>query len=144
MDDADFARYLMNIAVVDTFHLFKGYLSARFNVHIVLAYEDEDWICFCQNWMKAELTPNDPSKVCEHVVGIRFLCGENDLIPLEARSVPLGEKAKRGRPCKIKPGQCLQKDNDHLRTAYGSPSKALVKLPSKNPRYRTKRKTSKK
>ena len=42
VDDGEFAQYLMDIAVVDKIHSFKRDLSARFNVHIVLAYEDED------------------------------------------------------------------------------------------------------
>lgn len=62
-----------------------------------------------ENWLKSECQCSDYYKLymCHHIIGIaiRLKCV---IPPAEAKSVPIGEKRKRGRPAKSKPALVRQ------------------------------------
>ena len=61
------------------------------------------------NWMRSVCTCPQFFKrgVCKHIIGISIRLGLTQA-PLEAKSVPLGQKRKRGRPSKAKPALVRQ------------------------------------
>lgn len=77
---------------------FKDFVNSFFMVHVSFEYPmtHENWMfgsCDCVNGQKKYL--------CEHIIGIalRLKLAE---APVEAKTLPLGQKRKRGRPSKAK------------------------------------------
>ena len=96
------ALYRARVAFVNNheFASFKGYLTARFPVHVLLRFEGEPDMCFCRDWLKGQNRDNS-SKICEHVVGLQFVQAKGaeekkKVIQMHCRAVPLGKKPKRG------------------------------------------------
>ena len=77
---------------------FQEYLDVRTSCWI-LEERDGDYFCDCPVSMKG--------KLCHHTVGMSYLQGKLEATS-EVRSVPLGQKRKRGRPKKL-PGNCLSR-----------------------------------
>ena len=87
---------------------FQQYLDTRCSCWL-LEERNGDFFCDCPVAMKG--------KLCHHTVGMAYLQGKLE-VTSEVRSVPLGQKRKRGRPKKL-PSNCLEK----------SPVKSTVEEP---------------
>ena len=77
---------------------FQQYLDVRCSCWL-LEERNGEYYCDCPVAMKG--------KLCHHTVGMSYLQGKLE-VTSEVRSVPLGQKRKRGRPKKL-PSNCLEK-----------------------------------
>jgi uncharacterized Zn finger protein len=74
---------------------FETYQKCKESLWVVV-FDEQDWkmsTCTCPIFSK--------SQICKHVVGIAITRKDYE-VPPAAKSVPLGEKRKRGRPAKAK------------------------------------------
>lgn len=83
---------------------FRDYKSSLGIVSVVFknSVTTENWqsgTCNCENFLK--------KYICEHLIGValRLKCAT---APIEAKSIPIGQKRKRGRPAKSKPALEMQ------------------------------------
>ena len=125
-----------------SFESFKDYQKVRSSCWI-LEERDGDFYCDCPVGMKGNrrmtilfnisIVTHFAGKLCKHTVGLYYLQGKLE-VTSEVRSVPLGQKRKRGRPKKFP--NCLTRSppvhplsQDEIQPAEESAPAAQISLP---------------